>query len=214
MDSPAQLVALYLASDPSAWTASGFTVTGGEVRLGGVRVRLAGADAGSGIIGWDLAGPLGEDLDGLPRPGVQAPDGAPAPIHANGITAIDHVVAFTPDLDRSVGALEGAGVELRRRREGPTGGGSARQAFFWVGDVILEVVEHPPTAREAGDLDAPTRFWGLALVTPDLDATVAAGGGLMGAARPAIQPGRRIATFTRAAALGAAVAVMSPHPSS
>ena len=37
------------------------------------------------------------------------PDEPPA--HANGITAIDHVVAFTPALDRTVAALEAAGLD-------------------------------------------------------------------------------------------------------
>ena len=100
-------------------------------------------------------------------------------------------------------------MDLRRRREGPTGAGSARQAFFRVGEAILEVVEHPPQAREAGDAEAPTRLWGLALLTPDMDATVDAAGDLIGSPKDAIQPGRRIATFTREAALGAAVAVIS-----
>ena len=117
-------------------------------------------------------------------------------------------MAFSPDLERTVAALEAAGLDLRRRREGPTGAGSARQAFFRVGEAILEVVEHPPQAREAGDAEAPARLWGLALLTPDIDATAAAAGDLIGAPKDAIQPGRRIATFTRDAALGAAVAVI------
>ena len=74
-------------------------------------------------------------------------------------------MAFSPDLERTVAALEAAGMDLRRRREGPTGAGSARQAFFRVGEAILEVVEHPPQAREAGDAEAPARLWGLALLT-------------------------------------------------
>ncbi len=215
VDSPAQLVALSLAADPEAWSRAGFTVAGGEVRLGSARVRLAGADAGRGAVGWDLAGPLAGDLDGLPLPGVAAPSPGPAAVHLNGIATVDHVVAFTSNLDRSVAAVQRAGLQLRRRRNGPTGGGSARQAFFWLGDVILELVEHPPQAREAGDPDAPARLWGLALVAPDLDATAeAVGDDLLGQPRDAIQPGRRIATFSRAAALGVAVAVMSPHPQS
>ncbi|MGI8846240.1 MAG: VOC family protein [Thermoleophilaceae bacterium] len=211
MAPPAHLVALHLAAETSAWAAAGFTVVGDEVRIGSVRVSLAGAGTGHGVLGWDLAGPLGGDLDGLPRPGVETPATGAAPDHPNGIVAIDHTVAFSPDLDRTVAALEAAGLQLRRRREGQTARGSARQAFFWIGDVILEVVEHPPQAREAGDAGAPARFWGLALVASDLDATVHSANGLIGEARQAIQPGRRIATFTREAALGAAIAVMSPH---
>ena len=64
-------------------------------------------------------------------------------------------------------------------------------------------------AREAGDAEAPARLWGLALLTGDIDATAAATGTLLGDVRDAIQPGRRIATFSRDAELGAAVAVIS-----
>ncbi len=202
-----QLTSLDLAADPDAWTAAGFAVDDGGVTLGAVRVELRGADAGRGLLGWSFAAAPAAPLDGLPEP-ASAPAPEPGGAHPNGITAVDHVVAFSPDLERTVPALEAAGLDLRRRREGPTGGGSARQAFFRVGEAILEVVEHPPQAREAGDAQAPARLWGLALLTPDIDATAAAAGPLIGAVKDAIQPGRRIATFTREAALGVAVAVL------
>jgi hypothetical protein len=173
-------------------------------------VRPTGEERG-GIRAWSfhVEVPAGS-LDGLLSPGV-APPSEPGEEHPNGITAVDHVVAFSPDLDRTVAALESAGLDLRRRREGPTGGGSARQAFFRVGEAILEVVEHPPQAVEAGDPRAPARLWGLALLAPDLDATARHAGDLLGPVRDAIQPGRRIATFTRDAGLGVAVAVLSPR---
>jgi hypothetical protein len=204
-----QLTGLQLAADPGAWSAAGFALTGQGVTLGAVRVALDGEGRG-GIRGWSFdAGLAPEALDGLVGPDVQPAPG-PGPEHPNGVTAVDHVVAFSPDLDRTVAALESAGLDLRRRREGPTGGGSARQAFFRVGEAILEVVEHPAQAREAGDPDAPARLWGLALLAPDIDATARHAGDLLGEVRDAIQPGRRIATFTRDAGLGVAVAVLSP----
>lgn len=203
-----QLTSIHLAADPAAWSAAGFAVNGEAVTLGSVRVHLRGAGAGRGLLGWEFAQAPAGPLDGLPEPGLAPAPEAGAAAHANGITAIDHVVAFSPDLERTVAVLEAAGMDLRRRREGPTGGGSARQAFFRLGEVILEVVEHPAQAREAGDPEAPARLWGLALLTPDIEATAAAAGALMGEPRDAIQPGRRIATFTREAGLGAAVAVI------
>ena len=137
------------------------------------------------------------------------PPGDDAPAHPNGIDRIDHVVAFTPDMDRTVTALEAAGLDLRLRREGPTSAGSRRQAFFRVGRPILETIEHPPDAAAAADVDAPARFWGLAFGTADLDACVAALGPLIGEPRDAIQEGRRIATLRQEAGLGLPVAVMS-----
>lgn len=206
----AALTGLTLAAAEWAWSQVGFDVVAGATAIGTVHVRLAGAGAGRGILGWSFDDPPpAELLDGLPAP-LAAPRNDPAHTHPNGIEAIDHVVAFTPDLDRTVAALEAAGLDLRRRREGPTGGGSARQVFFRVGEPILEVVEPPAQAREAGDPQAPARLWGLALVAPDIDATAQRLGPLLGHVRDAIQPGRRIATFRREAGLGPAVAVMSP----
>ena len=57
------------------------------------------------------------ELDGLPTERSTAPLGEPAPVHPNGVTGIDHVVAFSPDLDRTTAALQAAGLDLRRIRE-------------------------------------------------------------------------------------------------
>ena len=144
-----ELVALDIAADPAAWAAAGFAVERGSVRLGGVEVRLR--EEGRGLHGWTLTAQPSGPLDGLPDPATGAPLAGQAPHHPNGVTTVDHVVAFSPELDRTVAALEAAGLDLRRRREGRTGGGSARQAFFRLGAPILEVVEHPAHARERGD---------------------------------------------------------------
>jgi hypothetical protein len=103
-----------------------------------------------------------------------------------------------------------AGLDLRRIREEPTPAGAPRQAFFRLGAAILEVVQEPAEATEHGDGDRPAFFWGLALVAPDLDATVAALGDRVSEVRPAVQPGRRIATLRRAAGLSLPLALMTP----
>jgi hypothetical protein len=53
-----------------------------------------------------------------------------------------------------------AGFDLSREREGPTPGGSTRQSFFRMGEVILEVVEAPAGTRIADDPRGPARLWG------------------------------------------------------
>ncbi|HEU4944272.1 MAG TPA: hypothetical protein VFT10_03835, partial [Solirubrobacterales bacterium] len=58
--------------------------------------------------------------------------------------------------------------------------------------------------------DRPAFFWGLALVAPDIEATVAGLGDRVSEARPAVQPGRRIATLRRSAGLSLPVALMTP----
>jgi hypothetical protein len=210
--SPATIEELTLADEPGSWRALGFTVSGESCRLGSVRLRLAGPDAGGGIVGWSLRELAGTDLDGLPTSRSQGPADLtePAAEHPNGVTAIDHVVAISPALDRSVLALQAAGLDLRRRREEPTPAGAPRQAFFRLGEVILEVVQEPDEVLDrAGGPDRPAFFWGLALRVHDLERTVGELGEKVGSIRPAVQPGRRIATLRRAAGLAVPVALMS-----
>ncbi len=208
--SPA-IAELTLAAAPERWRAAGFEVEAdGSARIGAVRVRLAGPGAGRRIVSWSLRGLGTADLDGLPTERHDEPPGDPSGVHPNGAERVDHVVAFSPDLDRTVTVLRGAGLDFRRLREGPTPAGAQRQAFFRVGEAILEVVEHPPGTPAAEDRDAPAGFYGLALISADIDATAAHLGPLMGEVRDAVQPGRRIATVRREAELGLPVAFMTP----
>ncbi len=203
---------LVLADGPECWTALGFTVVEGCCQLGKVRLRLAGCGAGRGIVRWSLRAIAGVELDGLPTTRSQSPVPAPAPVHPNGVLAIDHVVAMSPALERSVRALEAAGLDLRTIREQPTPAGAPRQAFFRLGAEILEVVQEPDGAVERGGGSArPAWLWGLALTVEDLDRTVEGLGSHVGSIRPAVQPGRRIATLRRSAGLGIPVALMSPR---
>ena len=204
---------LTVADAPEAWSAAGFAVDGDTCVVGEVRIRLAGADSGKGLSGWSLRDAELTELDGLETARSDRPPPDEAPAHPNGVTAVDHVVAITPDLERTVAVLEGAGLDLRRIREEPTPAGAPRQAFFRLGATILEVVEEPPEAIERGGGDhRPAFFWGLAFVAPDLDATVAALGDGVSEIRPAIQSGRRIATLRRSAGLALPVALITPRP--
>jgi catechol 2,3-dioxygenase-like lactoylglutathione lyase family enzyme len=174
-----------------------------------VRLLFEGADAGKGILGWSVRDLATTALDGLPTERSSAPpaQGARQP---NGVVAIDHVVAFTPDLERTTRALREAGFDFRRLREQPTPSGGGHQAFFRMGELILEVVEAPPASRTAQRPGGPARLWGISLLVEDLDATAAHLGELLGEPRDAVQPGRRIATLRREAGLGVAVAFMTP----
>ena len=221
------LAELTLAADPAAWRAAGFEVgDDGTASIGSVRVRL-GAGGGRRITSWSLRDLSSTTLDGLPTEVSDAPVAPTAAAHPNGAERIDHVVAFSPDLERTIAALRAAGLDFRRLREGPTPAGAQRQAlarsadgssirrapqrqaFFRVGEAILEVIEHPPGTPASEDPDAPARFYGLALATGDIDATARVLGRLLGEVRDAIQPGRRIATVRPKAALGMPVAFMS-----
>ena len=198
---------LRVADDPAAWAAAGFSPVGDLLEIGGVRVRFVDPAAGRGIVGWSLRELKSTDLDGLSTERSDAPpvQGGPQP---NGVVAIDHVVAFTPRLERTRAALEAAGLDFRRLREEPPPGGGGHQAIFRLGEVILEVVQAPPGSRVAERPDGPARLWGISFRVTDLDATVASLGELAGEPRDAVQEGRRIATLRREAGLGPAVAFM------
>lgn len=201
-----------LADEPAAWAGLGFELDGEVCRLGEVSIRLTGGGSGRGIVGWSLRDVHSTELDGLPTGLSRSARGdAPAVVHPNGVSGIDHVVAMSPAFERSVAALQAAGLDLRRIREEPTPAGAPRQAFFRLGHEILELVEQPEeTVARTGGADGPARFWGLALLAGDLDATVAAMGEGVSEIRAAVQPGRRIATVRRSAGLAVPLALMSP----
>jgi hypothetical protein len=203
---------LAVADAPAAWSALGFEVDGGVCVVGDVRIRLAGSGAGKGLTGWSLREVGSDDLDGLTTTRSERQPPSEQPAHPNGVTAVDHVVAITPALERTIAALQGAGLDLRRIREEATPAGAPRQAFFRLGATILEVVQEPPEAIERAGGDHPAFFWGLALITPDLDAAVAGLGDRVSEIRSAVQPGRRIATLRRTAGLTVPVALITPPP--
>jgi hypothetical protein len=206
------IVEIALGDEPERWESLGFSVSDAAVQLGSVRIALAGEDAGRGILGWSLRDVASIELDGLPTTVSKAPiPDADVSGHDNGITTIDHVVAMSPDLDRSVVALQAAGLDLRRIREQPTPAGAPRQAFFRLGKVILELVQEPAqiVAARPDGANGPARFWGLALHSDDLEQTVARLGEHSSEIRAAVQPGRQIATLRRSAGLAVPVALMS-----
>jgi len=201
---------LHVADEPERWQALGFSVSDGCCQLASVCMRLAGRGAGKGIVGWSLRGIASAELDGLPTTISRATIREAAGEHANGVRAIDHVVAFSPALDRSVDALQAVGLELRRIREEPTPAGAPRQAFFRLGAEILEVIQQPAdSVAQTGGPDRPARLWGLALIVADLERTVSALAPHAGTPRAAAQQGRRIATLRRSAGLAIPVALMT-----
>jgi hypothetical protein len=206
---------LRVTDNPEAWRACGFRVEEGEeCVVGKTRIRLLVDGAGKGLAGWLLRDVEATELDGLPTERSDRPPPDEQPAHPNGVTGLDHVVAISSDLDRTVAALQSAGLDLRRTREEPTPAGAPRQAFFRLGGVILEVVQAPEEAIERTGGDRPAFFWGLAFVAPNLDATVASLGDRVSEIREAIQPGRRIATLRRSAGLAIPIALITPPVSS
>ncbi len=201
---------LVLADTPERWAALGFALSDGCVQLGSVRLAFSDPEAGGGIVCWSLRGIASTELDGLATRLSERPVPAAAGEHPNGALGIDHVVAISPALDRSVSALQRAGLDLRRIREEPTPAGAPRQAFFRLGEEILEVVAEPEeVVARSGGTERPAHFWGLALRVSDLEHTVESLGEHAGRIREAVQPGRRIATLRRSAGVAIPLALMS-----
>ena len=207
---------LQVADTAEVWERAGFAVADGVCRVGRLRIRLLGPEAGRGIVGWTLAGlPSGvqvREVDGIPTAVAPRDAAPPAPsTHPNGVTHLDHVVLMTPDLPRTVAALGELGLAPRRERDGELGGVVMRQVFFRLGDVIVEVVG-PPEPAEGPEADRPARLWGLTHVADDLVAAVDLLGELAGMPKDAVQPGRRITTLrTRELGMSVRTALITPH---
>lgn len=199
-----------IAADASAWQAVGFDVdstsaTTGSLQIGGIRIRLTGTTPGEkgGLIGWALADAPDQsitDIDGLSTTHSDASRIAAAE-HPNTVFGIDHVVVYTPDLERSCDAIGLAtGAQLKRIREA----GPIRQGFHRLGELIVEVVTFPTVEV------TQSTFWGLALNVTDIDAIFDRyGDDVISRPKQAVQPGRQIASFRQAAGLGLPVAVMT-----
>jgi hypothetical protein len=200
------LDALVVGDDPAAWAAAGFAVDGDDVAIGGVRIVCTGD--GGGADRWRLRADdeVPPSVDGIATTATSQDPPEPG-VHPNGVVGFDHVVLRSPDLDRTTAALAMLGLDLRRTRDVDLGESSVQQRFFRMGEVILELVGPPsPTG------DGPCRIWGYALVTDDIDASAVHLGDRCSPPKPAVQPGRRIATIrTRELGIGPTIALMTPH---
>jgi hypothetical protein len=187
-----ELDELALEDPPEAWEALGFTADEhGVISLGGVRIRLGAAAVGLKLRGLEEGA---HDFDGLLiGPSIAPP---PAPVeHPIGATAVDHVVALTPDLARTTRKLVAAGLD---HRPSP-----AAQEFFVLGPCLLEL---------GGPVGDHPRIWGLTLVVADLERAAAQLGDRLGRVKDAVQPGRRIATVrSQEAGIATPLALMTPR---
>ncbi len=199
-DSPV-LTDLWDPGVAQGWSDLGFEVVDDVVTIGAVAINLGGGEG----VAWALRGLAADSLDGIAVRPSSAGDAQGPTAHPNGISSIDHVVVFTPDLHRTIEAFSSAGLELRRTRDI---GGGRQQAFFWSGPVILEVVGNTEVNGPTG----AAAIWGLALNCEDLEAAATVMGERLGPIKDAVQPGRQIATArTKAAGVGLTLAFMTPH---
>ena len=165
---------LGVPGDEQAWAALGFVVDGAGFTVGRVRCSI-------GCSGWGFD-EIHSDPSHLGVPTVTCPAATPT-THPCGVTPAAHLVYTVPNLDSAVDALNAVLGSVPRRRFHPRGPRGPEMAFYRVGEAFIEVVA---TGREPALI-------GLALKTPDLDATVAQirlCGGPISDPKPAVQGGR------------------------
>lgn len=194
------LTRLGLPGDEQAWAALGFTVTGGRFRIGHVECVLGAAAWGFDEIHATpakLGVPYLESSSGAPESEL---DGA----HPNAVSFVDHVVYWVPDLETAVTNLSAVLGIPPRRRFFPRGPEGPEMAFHRVGEAFIETV---------GAGGRPPALSGVAFMSPDLDATVAAvraAGGPIGDPKPAVQGGRIASVWH--GHVGWGIAFMEPKP--
>lgn len=192
-----RLVGIGVPDAPGAWEAIGCTVLDGAVAFGNGALLLGRA----GIVVDDVEVP---DVEGVP---VASGAFVPSVEHASGAFELDHLVLLTDSLERTSAAVHDTlGLELRRIRETET----VRQAFHRFDapvdggrGCIVEIVE--------SDRVSATTLMGVVLNVADLfELADRLGPDVMSLPKPAVQPGRSIATIRRDVGLGVAVALMTP----
>jgi hypothetical protein len=200
------VVALEVVSPVEPWQAVGLQVVDGRASVGGIELRFRApiGDEAVRIDRWVLADcpQAVADIDGLATAHTDTVSPAVAIEHPLGATRFDHLVVMTSSLERTCGAIEAAtGEPLKRIREA----GPIRQGFHRLGGLIIEVVESERVM-------APTAsFWGFVLIVDDLEGACARlGDDLVSQPKPAVQPGRMIASFRAGAGLGLPIALMTP----
>ena len=184
---------LGVPGDEDAWAAVGFAVDDRAVSIGQVCCEFTDERAW----GFDEIHADAADL-GVP---TRVEPAVTAAVHPCGVTHVDHVVYTVRDLDTAVAALTAVLGAGPRRRFHPRGPHGPEMAFYRVGEGFIEVVAN----------GAESALIGLALWSPDLDATVAAiraAGGPIGDPKPAVQGGRIASVWQ--GHLGWGLAIMGP----
>ncbi|MGY2061991.1 hypothetical protein ACW9HQ_44535, partial [Nocardia gipuzkoensis] len=128
-----------LPGDEKSWAALGFDLDDGRMRIGdiscvvGVRPSWGFTEthADPSVLG------IAELMSGA------VPGGA----HPNGVSFVDHVVYWVPDLDAAVAGLNDVLAAEPRRRFHPRGPSGPEMAFYRVGEAFIAVVaagDQPP----------------------------------------------------------------------
>jgi len=199
------ITSLVVGGSPEPWEAFGFhllSATPSESRfsLGNV-VLVVNSTQPAGMVSWEMTEVNAETIDGVLTSCGANDLELPLEPGNVGCLGVDHVVVRTNSLDVTCAAITVAtGAPVKRIRDAGSG---MQQAFHKLGAVVVEVV----SAKEQVE---KTHLWGFVVNVSDVDALSAfLGPDILGAPKPATQPGRRIASARSGAALGVPFAVMN-----
>lgn len=205
-----RLAALVVGGEAATWRSLGFACVDGSFSMSDVVVHVrAGAP---GLLGWTFeSGRTGHvDIDGIPTELVESAPVLPtvSPLAVTSVVGLDHVVVNTDDAGRTSAAIERElGLPVRRVREL---GNGATQTFHKAANTVIEVVSGPHITEPGA------RLWGMVASVADVaalaaDVTARLGDDALSRPKPAVQPGRTIATVRASVGLGVPFAFMSPH---
>jgi hypothetical protein len=205
-----RLAALVVGGEIAAWQSLGFEGADDHFAISDVVVHVRGCS--SGLIGWEFeVGRAGHvEIDGIPTDLVESLPERPAasPLSVTSVVGLDHVVVNTDDAGRTCGAIEHVlGLPARRVRDL---GNGVTQTFHKAANTVIEVVSGPHITEPGA------RLWGMVASVADIDALAADVSARLGVdalsiPKPAVQPGRTIATVRASAGIGVPFAFMSPH---
>jgi len=193
-DVPEGVFAVALGSDDLDATARTLGAAGLTV---GTPADLAIAEADgrmrtARLLPIDRAQTRGVNVFGVMHDRAAIPLAVPRGAPAAAVSAVDHLVLFSDDLDGALRLWRDAfAIPERWRREFPDRG--TVNVGLRLGGVTVELVApHGTTRGERGE-----RLWGLAYAVGDCDAAVArlrAEGAAVSDARPGLAPATRVAT--------------------
>ena len=204
--SAARVCELVIGGAPTGWEAIGIHFSNeNRCLLADVSLRIDSTLA-PGLHAWSISeiDASTTEIDGITTSlaiNAATPQETPNSGFRPHVVGVDHVVINTPNLQRTSDALaQLTGAPLKRTRDA---GNGVTQGFHKLGSVVVELVTMPSMP------EGPASLWGFVLNVQDLDGIAAhLGPDVLSPPKPAVQPGRRIATFRSAAALGVPVALM------
>ena len=195
---------LHVGDYPEVWDHLGFNIEDNRCRIGTTDVVFR--EGQPGIHAWALRDAQPSNFGCIPTKYVESPIPERALVHANGSSDIHHVVLMVPDFERGRSALIDAGVVVSPGKAFGSADKQLLRSAPTMGDFELELI-----GPEKEDGSPSWDLWGLVIAVEDIDVTAELLGDLLGNVKTAVQPRRRIATVSKSAGLGVAIAFLGPE---